>query len=94
MILTLWVDQLELWRPFRPPPDLMLDVRKKLEPGLILNPAERMVLENVGQLDHFRLKLILKTVWRRIGSFRSVLRSIPFPTSFDGREGAFLSCCW
>ncbi len=72
----------------------MLDVRKKLEPGLILNPAERMVLENVGQLDHFRLKLILKTVWRRIGSFRSVLRSIPFPTSFDGREGAFLSCCW
>jgi hypothetical protein len=27
----------ELGRPYRPPPDLMLDVRKKLEPGLILN---------------------------------------------------------
>jgi hypothetical protein len=37
----------ELGRPYRPPPDLMLDVRKKLEPGLILNPAERMVIENV-----------------------------------------------
>ena len=48
MILTLWMDQLELGRPYRPPLDLMLDVRKKLEPGLILNPAERMVIENVA----------------------------------------------
>jgi hypothetical protein len=75
MILTLWMDQLELWRPFRPPPDLMLGGMKKLEPGPILNLAERMVVENVAQLDHFRLKLILKTGWRRIGRFRSVLRS-------------------
>ena len=48
MILTLWMDQLELGRPYRPPLDLMLDVRKKLEPGLILNPAEWMVIENVA----------------------------------------------
>ena len=40
--------------PYRPPPDLMLDVRKKLDPGLILNPAERMVIENVAQCDHLR----------------------------------------
>jgi hypothetical protein len=57
----------------------MLDVRKKLERGLILNPAERTVEENVAQLDHFRLRLILKTGWRRIGSFRSVLRSTSLP---------------
>jgi hypothetical protein len=60
----------ELGRPYRPPPDLMLDVRKKLEPGVILNPAERMVIENVAQRDHLRLNLILKTGWRRVGSFR------------------------
>ncbi len=48
MILTLWMDQLELGRPYRPPPDLTLDVMKKLEPGLILNSAERTVIENVA----------------------------------------------
>jgi len=65
------MDRLELERPF-PPPDLMLDGRKKLEPGLILNLAERMVVENVARLDRFRLKLILKTGWKRVGSFRNV----------------------
>jgi hypothetical protein len=47
MIHTRWMNELELGRLFRTPADLMLDVRKKLEPGLILNPAERMVIENV-----------------------------------------------
>jgi hypothetical protein len=61
------------------PPDLMLGLRKKLEPGSILNPAERMVVENVAQPDHLRLKLILKTGWRRVGSFRSVLGSTSLP---------------
>jgi hypothetical protein len=79
MILTRRMDQLELGRPYRPPPDLMLDVRKKLEPVLILNPAERMVIENVAQCDHLRLKLILKAGWRRVGSFRSVLGSTSLP---------------
>jgi hypothetical protein len=72
MIHARWMNELELGRPYRPPPNLMLGVRKKLEPGLILNPAERMVIENVTQRDHLRLNLILKTGWRRVGSVRSV----------------------
>jgi hypothetical protein len=31
---------------------------KSSNPGLILNPAERLAVENVAQLDHFRLKLV------------------------------------
>jgi len=57
----------------------MLGGMKKLEPGLILNPAERMVVEHSAQLDHFRLNLFLKSGWRPIGSFRSVLRSTSLP---------------
>jgi hypothetical protein len=42
------------------PPDLMLELRKKLEPDSIFNLAQRMVGENVAQRDHLRLNLILK----------------------------------
>ena len=79
MILARRMNELELGRLFRTPPDLMIGLRKKLEPGLILNPAERIVGENVAQLDHLRLKLILKAGWRRVGSFRSVLGSTSLP---------------
>ena len=73
------MDELKLGRLFQTPPDLMLGLRKKLEPGSILNPAERIVGENVAQLDHLRLKLILKAGWGRVGSFRSVLGSTSLP---------------
>jgi hypothetical protein len=53
MIFALRMDQLELGRSFRPPPDLMLGGMKKLDPGLILNPPERMVVEDVAELNHF-----------------------------------------
>jgi hypothetical protein len=79
MILARRMNELELGPPFRTPPDLMLELRKKLEPDSIFNPAERMVGENVAQLDHLRLKLILKAGWRRVGSFRSVLGSTSLP---------------
>jgi hypothetical protein len=59
MIHARW-NELELGRLFRTPPDLMLGLGKKLDPGSILNPAERMVIENVAQLDHLRLELILR----------------------------------
>jgi hypothetical protein len=55
-----WMNELELGRLFRTPPDLMLELRKKLKPGSILNPAERMVIENIAQRDHLRLNLIFK----------------------------------
>ena len=73
------MDELKLGRLFQTPPDLMLGLRKKLEPGSILNPAERIVGENVAQRDHLRLSLILKTEWRLVGSFRSVLGSTSLP---------------
>ncbi len=72
MIHDQWMNEWELGRLFRTPPDLMLELRKKLKPGSILNPAERMVIVNVAQRDHFRLNLIFKTGWRGAGSFRSV----------------------
>jgi hypothetical protein len=79
MILARRMNELELWPPFRTPPDLMLELREKLEPDSIFNLTERMVGENVAQLDHLRLKLILKAGWRRVGSFRSVLGSTSLP---------------
>ncbi len=42
MIHVRWMNELELGRLFRTPPDLMLGVRKKLELDSILNLAERM----------------------------------------------------
>ena len=48
MIYALWRNKFELGRPFRPPIELMLGLVKKLEPGSILNPAERLVKENVA----------------------------------------------
>ena len=60
MIHARWMNELELGPPFRTPPDLMLELSKKLELDSIFNPAERMVGENVAQLDHLSLKLILK----------------------------------
>jgi hypothetical protein len=79
MIHARWMNELELGRLFRTQPDLMRGLGKKLDPGSILNPAERMVIENVAQRDHLRLELILKTGWRRVGSFRSVLGSTSLP---------------
>ena len=76
------------------PPNFMLGLSKKLNPGSILNPTERMAGEKMAQLDHLRLNLILKTGWRRVGSFSSVLGSLPYPASFAGRDRAFLSYCW
>ena len=55
------MNELKLWPPLRTPPDLMLELRKKLEPDSIFNLTERMVGENVAQRDHLRLNLILKT---------------------------------
>jgi hypothetical protein len=42
MIHARRMNELELGRLFRMPPDLMLELRKKLELGSILNLAERM----------------------------------------------------
>ena len=42
MIHARWMNELELGRLFRTPPDLMLKVRKKLELDSIFNLAERM----------------------------------------------------
>ena len=50
MILARRMNELELGTPYRTPPELMLELRKKLEPGSILNPAERIVGENIAQL--------------------------------------------
>jgi hypothetical protein len=79
MILARRMNELELGPPFRTPPDLMLELRKNLEPDSIFNLAERMVGENVAQLDHLRLKLILKAGWRRVRRFRSVFGSTSLP---------------
>jgi hypothetical protein len=79
MILARRMNELELGPAFRTPPDLMLELRKKLEPDSLFNLAERMVGENVAQRDHLRLNLIFKTGWRRVGSFRSVLGSTSLP---------------
>jgi hypothetical protein len=73
------MNELELGPPFRTPPDLMLELRKKLEPSSILNPAERIVGENVAERDRLRLELISETGWRRVGSFRSGLGSTALP---------------
>jgi hypothetical protein len=54
-------------------------LREKPEPGSIFNLAERMVGEKMAPLDHLRLNLILKTRWKRVGSFRSVLGSTSLP---------------
>jgi len=79
MIHARWMNELELGPPFRTPPDLMLELSKKLELDSIFNPAERMVGEKMAQLDHLRQELILKTGWRRVGSFRSVSGSTSLP---------------
>jgi hypothetical protein len=42
MIHARWRNKLELWRPFETPPNLMLGLRKKLEPDSILDLAELM----------------------------------------------------
>jgi hypothetical protein len=74
-----WMNESELGRLFGTPPDLMLELRKKLELDSIFNLAERMGGEKIAQLDHLRLNLILETGWRRVGSFRSVLGSTSLP---------------
>ena len=72
---------MELGRLFRTPPDLLLELRKKIELDSIFDLAERMVGEKMAQLDHLRLNLnpILKVGWGRVGSFRSVLGSTSLP---------------
>jgi hypothetical protein len=79
MILVRRMNELQPGPPFRTPPDLMLELRNKLEPDSIFNLAEQMVGENFAQRDHLRLNLILKTGWRHVGSFRSVLGSTSLP---------------
>lgn len=48
MILARWMNELELGRLFQTPPDLMLELRIKLELDSIFNLAERIVGENVA----------------------------------------------
>jgi hypothetical protein len=50
-IYTRWMNELELGRLFGTPPDLMLGLRKTLEPVSILALAKRMVRENVTERD-------------------------------------------